>query len=49
MHLERNNPRHQFRLGVNLLEISSVEKDFGILGDNKLFMSQQCPHGQEGQ
>lgn len=32
---------HQYRLGVYLLEISSKEKDLGVLVD----MSQQCALG----
>ena len=32
---------HQYRLGVDLLDSSSVERDLGVLGD-KLTMSQQC-------
>jgi len=42
LHLGRNKPLHQYRLGADWLESSSVEKDPGVLVDDRLTMSQQC-------
>ena len=41
LYLGRNNNMHLYRLRDNLLERSSVEKDLGVLQDNRLAMSQQ--------
>ncbi|GAB0206226.1 hypothetical protein GRJ2_003088200 [Grus japonensis] len=35
LHLGRNNPMHQYKLGVDLLGSSTVEEDLGVLVDNK--------------
>ncbi|PKU42007.1 hypothetical protein llap_7685 [Limosa lapponica baueri] len=42
LHLGRNNPLHQDRLGADLWESTSEEKDLGVLVDNRMTMSQQC-------
>ncbi|PKU32803.1 hypothetical protein llap_16894 [Limosa lapponica baueri] len=38
LHLGRNNPMYQYRLGADLLESSSEEKDLGVLVDNRMTM-----------
>ncbi|KAK4818537.1 hypothetical protein QYF61_014480 [Mycteria americana] len=40
LHLERNNPRHQYKLRANWLESRSVEKDLGVLVNSKPNMNQ---------
>jgi len=42
LHLGRNSHMHQYRLGDDLLETRSEEKDLGVLADNRSAMSQQC-------
>jgi len=42
LHLGRNNPMHQYRLGADQLQSSSMERDLGVLVDDRLTMSQQC-------
>jgi len=41
LHLGRNNPRHQYRLGLTCWELLCRE-GLGVLGDDKVTMSQQC-------
>ncbi|GAB0196138.1 hypothetical protein GRJ2_002079100 [Grus japonensis] len=43
LHPGKNNPRHQDRLGADLLGSSTVEKDLGVLVDKKLSMTSNMP------
>lgn len=42
VHLDQDNPRYIYRVGQELLENSLVEKDLGVLVDDKLDMNHQC-------
>lgn len=42
LHLGRNNHKYQNRLGADLLEESSAEKELTLLVVDKLIVSQQC-------
>ena len=41
LQLGRINSMHQYRLGADLLESGSVERDLGVLVDDRSTMSQQ--------
>ena len=50
LHLGNNNPMHQYRLGADLLESSSVERDLAVLVHDKVdHKPAVCPGCQEGQ
>ena len=42
LHLCRGKPNYQYKLGDERVKHSSAEKDFEVLVDGKLGMSQQC-------
>ena len=42
LHLGRNNHKYQYRLGHELLEQNSVEKDLAVLVHDWLAMGRQC-------
>lgn len=44
LHLDQDNPRHEYRLGEEVIKSSTVEKDLRVLVDGKL-----CSHSPESQ
>lgn len=42
LHLVKNNPKHQDRLGADHLRSSSADKALGVLVDTWLIMNQVC-------
>ncbi|GAB0193469.1 hypothetical protein GRJ2_001812200 [Grus japonensis] len=42
LHLGKKNPKHQYRLGLDLLGSRTAEEDLGVLVDKKLSLRQQC-------
>lgn len=42
LHLGRGTPKHQYRVGDEWIASSPVEKDLGVLGDEKPDMNRRC-------
>ena len=49
LHLDWGNPRYVYRLEEELIESSSMEKDFRVPVDDKVNVNQKCACSLKGQ